>query len=60
MSALQLLVFLLVVVLFFYLTRYIPDATAQKFARIAIIVFAIIYFVAALGLIGSLESVRIE
>ena len=60
MSALTLLAFIVVVVLLLYLTQFIPDATGQKFARVAIIVFAVIWFLSALGLFGSLASVRIE
>ena len=60
MSVLTLLAFIIVVVLLLYLTRYIPDATGQTFARVAIVVFAIIYFMSALGLFGALGDVRIE
>jgi hypothetical protein len=59
MSLVGLLILVLVFVLFGYLIRLIPDATAQKIAWIVLVVMAIVVLLNGVGWIGGPGWIRI-
>jgi hypothetical protein len=60
MTIIGLLIFILILALLFWLTNLIPDARGQTIARVAIVVFAVIWLLNMLGVLGGLGSVRLQ
>lgn len=60
MTVASLLVFIVVLICLFYLTSLIPDARGQTIARVAVVVFALLWFLQALGLLGPVLSTHVR
>lgn len=61
MTLVSLIVFLIIIGLLLYLVNMLPiDGTIKNIIYVVVIVFVIIWLLQNLGLLGSLETIRIR